>query len=138
MQWLAVALGGALGAMLRFAVTHYMATFDKPWLSFTSASSASVEIRFPVGTIFVNISGAFLMGIAFVVLTEKALLSAEWRLFFITGVLGGYTTFSAFSLEMFQLWQAGHLLIAAAYALSSVLLCVLMTFLGMLLAQRIF
>ena len=124
MQWLAIALGGALGSVARFAAVGYLT----PLLNF----------RFPFGTFVVNVLGAFLIGIAYVLLVEKTVLPNEWRLFFITGVLGGFTTFSAFSLEMLQLWQGGHVLNAFAYALGSVAICLLMVFLGVFLAQKIF
>lgn len=124
MQWLAIALGGALGSVARFAVVGYVT----PLLTY----------RFPMGTFAVNILGSFLIGIAYVLLVEKALAPAEWRLFFITGLLGGFTTFSAFSLEMLQLWQHGHVFNALAYAIGSVVICFLLVFLGALLAQKIF
>lgn len=124
MQWLAVALGGALGSLLRFAAVGYLT----PLLSY----------RFPLGTFAVNIVGSFLIGAAYVLLAEKALLPVEWRLFFITGVLGGFTTFSAFSLEILQLWQEGHAFTALAYASSSVVLGLFVAFVGMSLTQKFF
>lgn len=124
MQWLAIALGGALGSVFRFAAVGYLT----PLLGF----------RFPLGTFVVNILGSFLIGVAYVLLVEKATLPAEWRLFFITGILGGFTTFSAFSLEILQLWQEGHVLNALIYASSSVILGLLFAFAGMALTQKIF
>ena len=124
MQWLAIATGGALGSVLRFAAVAYFT----PLLNY----------RFPLGTFIVNMLGSLLIGVAYVILVEKAVLSAEWRLFFITGVLGGFTTFSAFSLEILQLWQEGHVFNAIAYAGSSVVLGLLMAFAGMALTQKIF
>ena len=122
MQWLAIALGGALGSVLRFAAVSYLT----PLLNY----------RFPLGTFVVNIMGSFLIGMAYVLLVEKTTLAPEWRLFFITGVLGGFTTFSAFSLEILQLWQEGHVFNALAYASSSVILGLLMAFVGMALTQK--
>lgn len=124
MQWLAIALGGALGSVLRFAAVGYLT----PLLNY----------RFPLGTFVVNLLGSLLIGIAYVLLVEKTSLSAEWRLFFITGLLGGFTTFSAFSLEILQLWQEGHVFNALAYASSSVILGLLFAFVGMALAQKLF
>jgi CrcB protein len=123
MQWLAIALGGALGSVLRFACVSYVTPL--------------VNLRFPLGTFAVNMLGSFLIGVAYVVLIEKT-AAVEWRLFFITGVLGGFTTFSAFSLEMLQLWQDGHTLTALAYAVSSVALGLVMAFIGVALTQKIF
>ena len=124
MQWLMIALGGALGSMARFAAVGYFT----PMLNY----------RFPIGTFLVNIVGSLLIGIAYVLLVEKTLLSAEWRLFFITGILGGFTTFSAFSLEMLQMWQEGHVFNSMAYATSSVFLGLLFAYLGMQLTQKLF
>jgi CrcB protein len=124
MQWLAIALGGALGSVLRFAAVSYLTPL--------------LNHRFPLGTFIVNLSGSFLIGVAYVLLVEKTTLPAEWRLFFITGILGGYTTFSAFSLEILQLWQEGHVVNAFFYASSSVVLGLLMAFIGMALTQKLF
>jgi fluoride exporter len=124
MQWLAIALGGALGSVLRFAAVGYLT----PLLNY----------RFPLGTFVVNLLGSFLIGVAYVLLVEKTSVAVEYRLFFITGVLGGFTTFSAFSLEILQLGQEGHLLSAFAYAASSVVLGLLMAFAGIALTQKFF
>lgn len=124
MQWLAIALGGALGSVLRFAAVGYLT----PLLNY----------RFPFGTFVVNIVGSFLIGVAYVLLVEKTTLPVEWRLFFITGVLGGFTTFSAFSLEILQLWQEGHVFNALLYASSSVILGLLMASVGMASTQKFF
>jgi len=124
MQWLMIAIGGALGSMARYAAVGYIT----PLMTY----------RFPFGTFIVNISGSFLIGIAYVLLVEKEVLSNEWRLFFITGILGGYTTFSAFSLEMLQMWQQGQVAQSIFYATSSVALGLLFAYFGMYLAQKIF
>ncbi len=124
MQWLAIALGGALGSVLRFAAVGYLTPL--------------FNYRFPLGTFVVNIIGSFLIGVAYVLLVEKTTVPAEWRLFFITGILGGFTTFSAFSLEILQLWQEGHAFNALVYASSSVILGLLMAFVGMALTQKLF
>lgn len=124
MQWLAIALGGALGSVFRFAAVSYLT----PMLNY----------RFPIGTFVVNLLGSFLIGVAYVLLVEKTKLPVEYRLFFISGLLGGFTTFSAFSLEILQLWQEGHVFNALAYATGSVILGLLMAFAGMALTQKIF
>ena len=124
MQWLMIAIGGALGSMARFAAVGYLT----PMLNF----------RFPIGTFVVNILGSFLIGVAYVVIVEKQLIPAEWRLFFITGILGGFTTFSSFSLEILQTWQEGHVFNAIFYAASSVVLGLLFAFIGMQLTQKLF
>lgn len=119
-----IAIGGALGSMARFAAVGYLT----PMLNF----------RFPVGTFIVNILGSFLIGVAYVVIVEKQLIPAEWRLFFITGILGGFTTFSSFSLEILQTWQEGHVFNAIFYAASSVVLGLLFAYVGMQLTQKLF
>ena len=123
MHWLLIALGGALGSVARFASVTYLT----PWFNY----------KFPVGTFIVNIVGSFLIGVAYVLFVETTNVSPLYRMFFITGVLGGFTTFSSFSLEMLQLWQQGYLLNAMLYAIGSVVLGLLMAFAGMALTQKI-
>lgn len=124
MQWLMIAIGGALGSIARFAAVGYLT----PMLNY----------RFPIGTFIVNIVGSFLIGVAYVVIVEKQLIPPEWRLFFITGILGGFTTFSSFSLEILQAWQEGHVFNAIFYAASSVVLGLLFAYVGMQLTQKLF
>lgn len=123
MQWLAVAMGGALGAMGRYAVVAY--TF--PVLS----------NRFPLGTLAVNVLGSFLIGVCYVLIVDKGLLGPEWRLVLMTGFLGAFTTFSAFSLEAVQLWQHGHGLMALSYVVLSLLCCILAAGVALTLTARI-
>ena len=96
------ALGGAIGAALRFTLAG--------------------AVVFPVGTLLVNVIGSFLMGIAFVLLAEKGL--DRWIPFLMAGVLGGFTTFSAFSLDTLKLFEAGRIGAAGAYVAASVVLSV--------------
>jgi len=123
MQWLMIAIGGALGSVARYAAVSYLT----PMLNY----------RFPFGTFIVNITGSFLIGVAYVVIVEKAIIPNEWRLFFITGILGGYTTFSSFSLEVLQTWQEGHPFNSILYATSSVFLGLLFAYWGMLITQKL-
>jgi fluoride exporter len=124
MQWLMIALGGALGSVARFAAVNYVTSL--------------FNNRFPMGTFVVNIVGSFLIGVACVLLVDKTIVSAEWRLFFITGILGGFTTFSAFSLDMLQLWQAGQVFSSIFYAASSVIFGLLFAYIGVQFAQKLF
>lgn len=124
MQWLAIAIGGALGSLLRYAAVAYLTPL--------------LGLRFPWGTLVVNLLGSLLIGIAYVVLVERSALPMAYRLFFMTGLLGGFTTFSAFSLELVQMWQGGQAAYALAYAGSSVVLGWLFAFAGMALAQKLF
>ena len=109
LHWIAVAVGGALGAMARYAVST---------LLFDAASH-----RFPYATLTVNVLGSFIMGILFVVIVEKAVLPPEMRSILMVGFLGAFTTFSTFSLDALGLWQNGHVVLALVYALGTVCLC---------------
>ncbi len=119
-----VAAGGAAGAALRYAAT----TLVHGWLG----------RGFPWGTLSVNVLGSFLIGLAFVWLSawdgERAVNA---RLLLLTGVLGGFTTFSAFSLETLALLEAGEPLRAAANVAVSVLACLGAVALGMWLARAL-
>ncbi len=113
---LAVALGGALGSVLRYLVSKFV--------------QAKVGIDFPVGTFLVNLVGAFLIGLAFSYLVERLTLSPEVRALLITGFLGGLTTFSTFSYESFNLLFNGEILKFALYVLGTNSLGILMTLIG--------
>lgn len=113
MHWLAVALGGALGAMARYAVSL--------WLS--PASSHKLPLTPFYTTLSVNVLGSFLMGLLFVFIVERAALPAEMRNLLMVGFLGAFTTYSTFSLDALGLWQNGHLFLALVYVLATVILC---------------
>ncbi|MDQ2067476.1 fluoride efflux transporter CrcB [Xinfangfangia sp. CPCC 101601] len=103
---LQVALGGALGSVLRFGVT--------------TGTTRLFGVGFPWGTMIVNVIGSFAMGLLLVLLTERE--AARLSPLLLTGLLGGFTTFSAFSLDSLTLWQRGDILEATAYIAASVLL----------------
>lgn len=100
MTYLAVAFGGALGAMSRYWVYN---TFLKV-----------TDSKFPFATLTVNIAGSFLIGIAFVLLTERTEIGPEWRGIVTVGFLGAFTTFSTFSYETVEALNVGDLRVAAA------------------------
>jgi fluoride exporter len=111
MQWLAVALGGALGSMARYALST--------WVFQVSSH------KFPYATLTVNVLGSFVMGILFVVIVERAALPQEMRSLLMIGFIGAFTTFSTFSLDALGLWQNGHLFMALIYTLATVILCLI-------------
>jgi CrcB protein len=92
---------------------------------------------FPWGTLTVNIAGGFLMGLFVELLARRFGGSAELRLFVATGVLGGFTTFSAFSLDVAVLYERGAVVQAFAYVAASVIVAIAALFLGMWLAKTL-
>jgi len=110
---LIVFFGGGLGAALRYIVNQAMGRL--------------VSIEFPFGIMAINISGSLLMGIAAGYFAFKA--GEDWtqnaRLFVTTGILGGYTTFSAFSLDAMLLYERGEAMTALVYVVGSVVLSIL-------------
>ncbi len=110
MQWLAVALGGALGAMGRYGVNGLVFSW--------------VGGRWPLGTLLVNVLGSILMGIFYVLIVERHIMSGPWREFIMIGMLGAFTTFSTFSFDSLSLWEGGHEALAIAYVVASVVLCI--------------
>lgn len=118
---LLVCLGGALGAGLR----HLSVV----------AVARTVGLAFPWGTMAVNIVGSLIMGIFIELLARKLDGSQDLRLFLAVGVLGGFTTFSSFSLDVAVLWERGAALPAAFYVLASVTGAILALFAGLWLAR---
>ncbi len=90
---------------------------------------------FPYGTFIVNVTGAFAVGIVLAFLSERLDVSPLWRLFFVTGFLGGYTTFSAYAWEALSLAEQGALLRAGAYIVGSNVLGFAGVWLGATLAR---
>lgn len=121
MNWLAVACGGALGAMARYAISG--------WLP-------SAPGQFPIPTFFANVLGCFIMGVAYVTIVDKHILPMEWRPFIMVGFLGALTTFSTFSIEALALLQMQKLTLAAGYLISSVLACLFAVWLGFSLTEK--
>ena len=122
MGFLIVFLGGGLGAALRHGVNL--------------ASARLLGTAFPYGTLFENVTGSLAMGLLAGYFAFKGDASQHWRLFFTTGILGGYTTFSAFSLDTALLYQRGELGLAALYVLASVALSVGGLFAGLALVRN--
>jgi CrcB protein len=120
---LLVALGGAIGASLRHLTNM--------------AAMRLVGVEFPWGTMAINIAGSLAMGVFVETLARRYGGSNEMRLFVATGILGGFTTFSAFSLDFAVLWERGEVLPAAFYAAASVVVSILALFAGMWLVRSL-
>jgi CrcB protein len=125
LTYLLVALGGALGSMARF------------WVG--GVVGARFGETFPWGTILINITGSFVIGVIFS-LTDTGgrwLAPPNTRVFLMTGICGGYTTFSSFSLQTLTLAQRGEWFKAGANCVLSLALCLVAVWLGSALAMRI-
>lgn len=113
LSWIAVAIGAALGAWLRWGLTIFL---------------SQLHAHIQLGTLVANLLGGYLIGLALGFFDTAPALSPAWRLFVITGFLGGLTTFSSFSGESMVLMQRGHygwaLAHAAVHLLGSVGCCV--------------
>lgn len=120
---LLVALGGAIGASIRHLTNLGALRLVGP--------------NYPWGTMAINIAGSFLMGVFVEILARRYGGSSALKLFVATGILGGFTTFSAFSLDFAVLWERGDTLPAFGYALASVLGAILALFVGLWLARAI-
>jgi CrcB protein len=116
--WFAVAIGGAIGSVGRFWLTSAMTTLTGP--------------PFPWGTLLINVLGSFVIGLVagFSLTPGRVAVHPDVRIFLMTGVCGGFTTFSAFSLQTLELMQSGDSVPALGYAVGSVVLCVLGTYGG--------
>jgi CrcB protein len=121
MNYLLVFVGGGLGASLRHTVNMVCARI--------------MGTAFPWGTFIINITGSIVMGLIAGYLAFRGEVSQPWRLFLMTGILGGYTTFSAFSLDAALLYERGALGLAAAYVLGSVILSIAGLFAGLWLIR---
>ncbi|HEY9151201.1 MAG: fluoride efflux transporter CrcB [Gammaproteobacteria bacterium] len=123
LQTLAIAAGGALGAVFRY------------WAS--NGVYVLTGRGFPYGTLFVNVTGCLLIGFLSVWLLERSLAGPVLRGFLLIGVLGGFTTFSTFSMETLNLIESGQLVRALVNMVVSVLVCVGAAGLGVVLGRQV-
>ena len=121
-RYIMVLAGGATGSLARFLVG--------------TAIMARAGGRFPFGTVFINISGSFLIGLAMTLLTERFRPHPNWRLFLVVGFLGGYTTFSSFEWETLSLIKDGARWLGLLNAIGSVALGYAAVCLGAIVAGR--
>jgi len=125
MTWLWVMVGSALGGVARY------------WLS--GVASQHISETFPIGTLIVNVSGSFVIGF-FATLTGpdgRIFVGTDARQFVMTGICGGYTTFSSFSLQTLNLARTGETFLAGANIVLSVILCLVAVWLGHIAAMAL-
>ncbi|VIO66087.1 Putative fluoride ion transporter CrcB [Bradyrhizobium ivorense] len=122
-SYLLVFVGGGLGATLRHLINLTCAR--------------CIGTAFPWGTFIINITGSTVMGLIAGYLAFKGQAAQPWRLFLMTGILGGYTTFSAFSLDTALLYERGELGPAALYVLGSVALSIAGLFAGLAIVRHL-
>jgi CrcB protein len=123
MGFLIVFIGGGLGAALRHGVNLAMARL--------------LGSAFPYATLFENVTGSIVMGLLAGYFAFYGSVPQHWRLFLTTGILGGYTTFSAFSLDTALLYERGALGLAALYVIGSVLLSIGGLFAGLWIMRHV-
>ena len=123
-QLIAIALGGSAGAVARFLVANGI--------------YAVLGRSFPHGTLFVNVSGSFLMGLLTELMLQRFALAVEYRAAILVGFLGAYTTFSTFALETLYLFEEGSLLKALLNIFLSAVLCLVGVWIGLVWGRTIF
>jgi CrcB protein len=123
-HYLAIALGGAVGAISRYWLGGLAERFN--------------QSQFPVGTFTVNLLGSLCIGVLYCLLVEKAVISDQLRPLLVVGFLGAFTTFSTFSLELVLLMQGGRSGIAITYLLISVVLCTSACWAGIVMTRVLF
>ena len=122
MNYLLVFIGGGLGSSLRHLINFVSTRF--------------LGTAFPYHTFIINITGSTVMGLIAGYLAFRGEASQPWRLFLMTGILGGYTTFSAYSLDAALLYERGELGLAALYVIGSVVLSIAGLFAGLALVRQ--
>ncbi|MBL4850751.1 MAG: fluoride efflux transporter CrcB [Gammaproteobacteria bacterium] len=123
MMIVAIAIGGALGAVLRYVLLGWVQMWGT---------------GFPYGTLLVNVIGSLMAGIVYIILMEKLALDSVMRGFILVGLLGSFTTFSTFSLETVHLLEAGELAKAGLNSIISVVTCIAAAWLGFFVARLVF
>jgi CrcB protein len=123
MHYLYITIGGGIGALLRYVSSQFINSF--------------INTKFPFGTLFVNCIGALLIGFL-INIFDLFSINIKWKLFLITGFLGGYTTFSTYSLETVQYFINGNIKHAVMNILLNNVLCILFVFFGIWLNKILF
>jgi CrcB protein len=120
-DYLLVGIGGFLGANARYLLAHWI--------------GVRYGTHFPYGTLVINVTGSFVIGLFLVLISERLPVHPNWRLFFSVGFLGGYTTFSSFSFESLALIQNGFWLLGLVNITGSVVLGLMATLSGVMIAR---
>jgi len=121
---LLAALGGAIGSVLRYLVGVFTVRWFGP--------------SFPWGTLTVNIVGSFIIGLTVEMIARRFNASMELRVFIVTGIIGGFTTWSSFSLDTMVLFERGAIAAAAAYVIGSLVVSFAAVFAGLALGRAMF
>jgi CrcB protein len=123
LAYLWISLGAIVGASARYFVSRFVAKV--------------VSASFPYGTLLINITGSFILGLFLVWSTERALPDPRWRLLVAIGFCGSYTTFSSYAFESFSLFEQGHYLLFASNVVLSNVLCLAGVLAGAMVARSI-
>ena len=115
-------LGAAFGGVTRYALNI--------------AITERFAVRFPLGTLVINVTGCFVIGILMTLFTERLNPHPNWQPFLVVGILGGYTTFSSFGWETYQQVRQGHPMTGLAYVLLSVILGYIAVWCGAALVRK--
>jgi CrcB protein len=118
---LIIAIGAVFGANLRWLISRWSAKFISP--------------VFPYGTLFINVTGSFIVGFFMIWSTQRVLLDPRWRLLIVVGFCGAFTTFSSFAFETMAYFEQGQWMMMAANFVSNNLLCLAAALAGMALAR---
>lgn len=121
LKFLLIGMGGFAGANLRYLLQLWTTTH---W-----------GLRFPYGTLIINVTGSFVLGFFLTLITERISVSPNWRYLIAIGLLGGYTTFSSFTVEAIGLLESGRWAAGLTYVGGSVILALLAAFAGVALAR---
>ncbi|HVJ06552.1 MAG TPA: fluoride efflux transporter CrcB [Candidatus Saccharimonadales bacterium] len=123
LAYLWISIGAVVGASARYYVSRFTAKV--------------VTASFPYGTLLINVTGSFILGIFLVWSTERALPDPRWRLLIAVGFCGSYTTFSSYAFESFSLFEQGHYVLFASNVLGNNVLCLAGVLAGAMIARSV-